>query len=337
MANKILVTGGLGYIGSHTVVALIEAGFQPVVVDNLSNTQISVLSRLEQICKQTIPFYEVDILNKKTMDTIFETHQFDAVIHFAAFKAVGESVAEPLKYYHNNIGGMVALLETMQKHQSKNIIFSSSCTVYGEPDQLPVTELTPIKPATSPYGATKQMGEQILQDVAINAIALRYFNPIGAHSSATIGEMPLGIPNNLIPYVTQTAIGKREKLTINGSDYDTKDGTNVRDYIHVMDLAEAHVAAVKRQMALPSNFEVFNIGTGDGNSVLEIVKAFEKCNDLKLNYSIGPRRDGDVVAVWADATKANTILNWKAKRSLEDSLTSSWKWELYAKEHIKIS
>jgi len=330
MKKQILVTGGLGYIGSHTVVALIEAGYEPIIIDNLSNTQLSVLERLEKICNQKITFFEANILDKTALTQIFEKYNFSSVIHFAAFKAVGESVAEPLKYYNNNVGGLISLLETMQEQKIYNIIFSSSCTVYGEPDSLPVTEKTATKPATSPYGATKQMGEQILKDSFSNCIALRYFNPVGAHSSAQIGEMPLGVPNNLIPYITQTAIGKRNQLTINGNDYDTIDGTNVRDYIHVMDLAEAHVAAVVRQGTTPQTFEIFNIGTGNGNSVLEIVNLFEQCNNVKLNYSIGPRREGDVVAVWANANLANNVLGWTAKRTLTDSLSSAWAWELYA-------
>lgn len=330
MKKQILVTGGLGYIGSHTVVALIEAGYEPIIIDNLSNTEISVLDRLQEICNQKITFYNHNVLDKNALTNIFHNHNIKSVIHFAAFKAVGESISEPLKYYHNNIGGLISLLQTMHEQKISNIIFSSSCTVYGEPDHLPVTETSATKPATSPYGATKQMGEQILKDNFSNCIALRYFNPVGAHNSAKIGEMPLGVPNNLIPYITQTAIGKRDQLTINGNDYNTKDGTNVRDYIHVMDLAEAHVAAVKRQEEKPEKFEIFNIGTGDGNSVLEIVNLFEQCNKVKLNYSIGPRREGDVVAVWANASLANTVLGWKAKRTLEDSLTSAWAWELYA-------
>jgi len=332
MKSQILVTGGLGYIGSHTVVALIEAGYEPIIVDNLSNTQISVLSRLEKICNRKITFYETSILDKAALNKVFKNHKIASVIHFAAFKAVGESVLQPLKYYENNIGGLISLLQVMESNKISNIIFSSSCTVYGEPETLPVNETAPTKEPTSPYGATKQMGEQILKDSFSNCIALRYFNPIGAHSSALIGEMPLGVPNNLIPYITQTAIGKRPHLTINGNDYETKDGTNVRDYIHVMDLAEAHVAAVVRLENTAKKYEIFNIGTGKGNSVLEIVTLFEKCNNVKLNYTIGPRRQGDVIAVWADATIANTVLGWTAKRTLKDGLTSAWAWELYAQK-----
>ncbi len=330
MSKQILVTGGLGYIGSHTVVALVEAGYTPVIIDNLVNSNRGVLKRLESICNQELPFYEFDILDTEQLKSTLEKHSIQAVIHFAAFKAVGESVQMPLKYYENNVGGIISLLKAMDNQGVNHLVFSSSCTVYGEPDELPVTEETPMKPATSPYGATKQMGEQILEDGKPRVIALRYFNPIGAHESAQIGEMPLGIPNNLIPYVTQTAIGKRDQLTVNGDDYPTKDGTNIRDYIHVMDLAEAHVAAIKRQEKDAKDFEVFNIGTGQGNSVLEVLKTFEEVNKLKLNYKMGPRRDGDVMQVYADVSKANKILGWKYQRTLQDSLRSAWKWEQFA-------
>ena len=327
MKRKILVTGGLGYIGSHTIIALIQNNFQPIVVDNLSNSHKSVLFRMQEIIGADIPFYELDISNQEGLNDILDRHQIEGIIHFAAFKAVGESVENPLMYYQNNIGGLVSLLQSMEQKNLKNIVFSSSCTVYGEPDKLPVTELSDIKPPTSPYGATKQMGEQILHDAKVNCIALRYFNPIGAHESAMIGEMPSGIPNNLVPYVTQTAIGKREKLTVNGVDYDTPDGTNIRDYIDVMDLAEAHVAALKYQIANPQPFQTFNLGTGKGSSVLEIIKTFEKVNNIKLNYTVGPRRPGDVVKIFGDVTKANKILGWKSKRTLADSLKTSWDWE----------
>lgn len=331
MSKQILVTGGLGYIGSHTVVALVEAGFQPIIVDNLVNSDRSVHQRMEQICDQDIPFYEFDILDTNQLKSTLEKHNVQAVIHFAAYKAVGESVQMPLKYYENNIGGMISLLKAMDNQGVNHLVFSSSCTVYGEPDALPVTEETRMKPATSPYGATKQMGEQILKDSKPRVIALRYFNPIGAHESATIGEMPLGVPNNLIPYVTQTAIGKRDQLIVHGDDYPTKDGTNIRDYIHVMDLAEAHVAAIKRQQTDAKDFEVFNIGTGQGNSVLEVIETFEEVNQIKLNYKMGGRREGDVIQVYADVSKANSLLGWKHKRSLQDSLRTAWKWEQFAK------
>jgi len=330
MANKILVTGGLGYIGSHTVVALADAGFEPVIADNLSNSNKNVLDRIEKICQKTIAFYEIDIANESALIDCLKKENIQAVIHFAAYKAVGESVLYPLKYYKNNLGGLISLLSCMQQQNIRNLIFSSSCTVYGEPDFLPVTEHSLVKLATSPYGATKQMGENIIKDTKISSIALRYFNPIGAHESAIIGEMPLGVPNNLVPYITQSAIGMRGALVVNGNDYPTKDGTNIRDYVHVMDLAEAHLAALKYQLATPKDFEVFNIGTGKGNSVLEIINTFEKINSLTINYSIGPRREGDVVAVWADVEKAANLLGWKAKRTLAESLKSAWQWEQYA-------
>jgi len=332
MSKEILVTGGLGYIGSHTVVALVEVGYEPIIIDNLSNTQIEVLERLEKVCKQPLQFYEFDILDTDQLKSILSQHDIEAVIHFAAYKAVGESVQMPLKYYDNNIGGLISLLKAMDNQNINRLVFSSSCTVYGEPDKLPVTEKTPMQSATSPYGATKQIGEQILSDSKPSVIALRYFNPIGAHESATLGEMPLGVPNNLVPYVTQTAIGKREQLTVHGDDYPTPDGTNIRDYIHVMDLAEAHVAAIKRQEKNTLDFEVFNIGTGQGNSVLEVINTFEEINELELNYKIGPRREGDVIQVYADVSRAHSILGWKHQRSLQDSLRSAWKWEKFAAE-----
>lgn len=330
MADEILVTGGLGYIGSHTVVSLVEAGFTPIIIDNLSNTSRDVLARLESICKKKLTFYDFDILDTNLLKETLSKHQIFSVIHFAAFKAVGESVQKPLMYYENNIGGIISLLKAMDNQNINHIVFSSSCTVYGEPDHLPVTEESPLKEAISPYGATKQMGEQILKDSKPRVIALRYFNPVGAHESATIGEMPLGVPNNLIPFITQSAIGKRGALTVNGDDYPTPDGTNIRDYIHVMDLADAHVAAIKRQLTEPLDFEVFNIGTGMGNSVLEVINTFEKENKVQLNYKIGERREGDVVMVYGDVTKANKILGWKHKRTLADSVITAWAWEKFA-------
>lgn len=327
--KNILVTGGLGYIGAHTVTELIAHGYQPVIIDDLSNTNIGVLSSLESICQCPIPFYQADVSNAQILNDIFAKHHIEAVIHFAAFKAVGESVNEPLKYYRNNIGGLICLLETMQVHNVKNIVFSSSCTVYGEPDQSPVNELAPIKKANSPYGNTKQIGEEILADCRfLNTVALRYFNPIGAHASAKIGELPLGVPNNLVPFITQTAAGIREKLTVFGNDYNTKDGTCVRDYIHVVDLAAAHVKALSYIEQHPDNhFEVFNIGTGNGLTVLEIIQAFERVNQLKLNYSIGQRRAGDVEKVWADNTKAESVLGWKANIGLDEMVRSAWAWQ----------
>ena len=288
-----------------------------------------MLSSLEEICQCSIPFYQADVNNADVLNDIFSKHQIEAVIHFAAFKAVGESVNEPLKYYRNNIGGLICLLETMQTHGIKNIVFSSSCTVYGEPDQSPVNEFAPIKKANSPYGNTKQIGEEILADCRfLNTVALRYFNPIGAHASAKIGELPLGVPNNLVPFITQTAAGIREKLTVFGNDYNTKDGTCVRDYIHVVDLAAAHVKALSYIEQHPNNhFEVFNIGTGNGLTVLEIIQAFERVNQVQLSYSIGQRRAGDVEKVWADNTKAETVLGWKANIGLDEMVRSAWAWQ----------
>jgi UDP-glucose 4-epimerase len=328
--RNILVTGGLGYIGSHTVVELIKNGYTPIIIDNLSNTEIDVLQRLESITNHKLDYYNKDICDSKSLEEIFSKHNVDAVIHFAAFKSVGESVENPLKYYLNNINGLNILLNTMQNHKVKNIVFSSSCTVYGEPDSSPVNENAKTKRANSPYGRTKQIGEDILQDCEfLNTVSLRYFNPIGAHASSKIGELPLGVPNNLVPFITQTAVGIREKITIFGNDYNTKDGTCVRDYIHVVDLADAHVKALSFISKNPENkFEVINIGTGNGLTVLEIVQTFEKVNNLKLNYTIGPRRLGDVEKVWADASKAKEKLGWEAKLNLNDMLISSWNWQL---------
>jgi UDP-glucose 4-epimerase len=331
--RNILVTGGLGYIGSHTVVELIKNNYTPIIIDNLSNTEIAVLDRLESITNSKLDYYNIDICNGSALSEVFSKHKIDAVIHFAAFKAVGESVEQPLKYYINNINGLNTLLSTMENNQVQNIVFSSSCTVYGEPDSSPVNETATTKRANSPYGRTKQIGEDILQDCKfLNTVSLRYFNPIGAHPSSKIGELPLGVPNNLVPFITQTAIGIREKLTVFGSDYNTKDGTCVRDYIHVVDLANAHVKALSFINENPENkFEVINIGTGNGFTVLEIINTFEKVNNLKLNYSIGPRRPGDVEKVWADASKAQLKLGWEAQLDLTDMLVSSWNWQLALK------
>ncbi|MGY2130874.1 UDP-glucose 4-epimerase GalE [Hymenobacter sp. HD11105] len=333
--TKILVTGGAGYIGSHTVVELYQAGYQPIIVDNFSNSTESVMRGIEEILGVSVPCYAIDCADEVALREVF-SHEKDlrAAIHFAAFKAVGESVQKPLAYYHNNVGSLLALLKVMQEFEIPNLVFSSSCTVYGIPDKLPVTEETPTKPATSPYGNTKKVCEDILRDVAaapnatLRTILLRYFNPIGAHPSALIGELPLGVPNNLVPFVTQTAAGIREKLTIFGNTYDTPDGTNVRDYIHVVDLAKAHITSVERLLQGESdNVETFNVGTGHGNSVLEVVQAFEKASGQKLNYVIGPIRPGDVPAIYADATKAKEVLGFETTTSLEDSLASSWKWQ----------
>ena len=334
MGKQVLVTGGSGYIGSHTCVELILAGYEPVVVDNLCNSEISAIKGIEKITGKPVDFNQVDCLDVPVLEKVFSTHKFEAVIHFAALKAVGESVHIPLDYYRNNLGSLINLLTLMMKYDVPNIVFSSSCTVYGQADKLPVTEQTPRKPALAPYGATKQMCEDILHDSItaygkVKGIALRYFNPIGAHPSALIGELPRGVPNNLIPFVTQTAAGIRPMLSIFGDDYNTPDGTCIRDYIDVVDLAKAHVVAVNRMVEgrSKSDYEIFNIGTGRGVSTLEIVKTFEKVNNLKLNYKIAGRRAGDIEAVWADTSYANKELGWKAERPLEDTLRSAWKWQ----------
>lgn len=332
---KVLVTGGLGYIGSHTVVTLLEHGFEVVIVDDLSNSQADVLDRIEQITNQRPPFYELNLCDEPAVEQLFDKEKgIESIIHFAASKAVGESVAKPLLYYKNNLLSLIHLLEQMQFHNIRDIVFSSSCTVYGQPDKLPVTEQSPMKPAESPYGNTKQIGEQILRDAcraddSLRVIALRYFNPVGAHESALIGELPNGVPNNLVPFITQTAAGERQQLSVFGHDYNTPDGTAVRDYIHVVDLAEAHEIALRRLMndQQQENFEFFNIGTGEGHSVLEVVKTFERVNDLSLNYQLVDRRPGDVEKVYADTHYANTELGWKATRNLEKMLTSAWKWQ----------
>lgn len=330
--NKVLVTGGLGYIGSHTVVELLAQGNEVIIVDDLSNTREEVLDRIEKISNERPVFYNADVCNANELQKIFQAHpDINSVIHFAAFKAVGESVEQPLKYYRNNVGGMISLLEEMGKANVDRIVFSSSCTVYGDTDRSPVDESTPIAKAASPYGNTKIICEDILQDRSavseLRVVSLRYFNPIGAHTSALIGELPLGVPNNLVPYITQTAAGIREELTVFGDDYKTTDGTCIRDYIHVVDLAKAHVAALARFGKMEDAFEVFNLGTGNGNSVLEVIKTFEKVNGSKLNYRIGPRRAGDVEQIWASTQKANEILGWKAESSLEDMLRTAWDWQ----------
>ena len=333
--TKILVTGGAGYIGSHAVVELYQAGYQPVIIDNFSNSQESALAGIESILGTAVPIYRIDCADEAALRAVFQAEKdIQGVIHFAAYKAVGESVTKPLAYYRNNVGSLLTLLAVMPDFGVQNLVFSSSCTVYGIPDALPVTEATPTKKASSPYGNTKQMAEDIIVDVVAaggpRTILLRYFNPIGAHDSAKIGELPLGVPNNLVPFITQTAAGIREKLTIYGSDYDTTDGTNVRDYIHVVDLAKAHVVAVRRLLdaTSPERVETFNVGTGHGNSVLEVVQTFEQVSGQKLNYSIGARRAGDVPAIYADATKAAEVLGFRTETSLADSLASSWKWQL---------
>lgn len=333
--NKILVTGGLGYIGSHVVVELQNVGFDVVIIDNLSNSSINVLDQIEKITGTKPKFEKIDLKAKHEVNRFFNRHgDIDGIIHFAASKAVSESVNNPLKYYENNINSLVYLLEELNKLASPKLIFSSSCTVYGQADKLPITENSPIKEADSPYGNTKIVGEQIIKDCclanpSLRAISLRYFNPIGAHSSANIGELPIGVPQNLIPFITQTGLGVREKLSIFGNDYPTPDGTCIRDYIHVVDLAKAHVFAIKRLLEKNNvqSPEVFNIGTGKGVSVLEVIKAFEEVSGVKLNYVFKDRRPGDVVCAFADTSKANNILGWKSKLSLKEALASAWKWE----------
>ncbi len=332
--TKILVTGGLGYIGSHTVVELQNSGFEVVIIDNLSNSSLDVLEKITNITSKPPAFERLDLRVKQDVTAFFDKHKdITGVIHFAASKAVGESVEQPLHYYENNINTLVYLLQECKNRKINNIIFSSSCTVYGEPDSLPITENALIKLATSPYGNTKQISEEIIRDTCdasnICSIALRYFNPIGAHDSAEIGELPVGVPQNLVPFITQTAAGIREELSVFGNDYPTKDGSCIRDYIHVVDLAKAHVIALQRLSTsnLDSKFEVFNIGTGRGCSVLEVVNAFEKVTNQRLNYKVVDRRPGDVVAVYADTRKANNVLGWKAERTMEEALSSAWKWE----------
>ena len=342
MKKTILVTGGTGFIGSHTTVELQNAGYDVVIVDNLSNSKADVVDGIEKITGIRPAFEEVDCCDKDALDAVFNKYpDICGVIHFAASKAVGESVEKPLKYYYNNIVSLVNLLDLMPKHGVKGIIFSSSCTVYGQPapENLPVTEEAPIQKAESPYGNTKQINEEIVQDFVksgapIGAVLLRYFNPIGAHPTAIIGEMPNGVPANLIPYLTQTAIGIRKELVVFGNDYDTPDGTCIRDFIYVLDLAKAHVCAMARilegKQAEP--VEVFNVGTGNGVSVMELINTFERCTGVKLNYKIGPRRAGDIEKVWGNVDKANNVLGWKAVHTLEEALSSAWKWQLKLRE-----
>lgn len=332
---RVLVTGGAGYIGSHTAVELVEAGYEVVLVDNLSNSDELAVEGVRRITGAEIPFERVDCCDREGLEQVFAKYRFDAVIHFAASKAVSESVEKPLMYYRNNLTSLINVLDMISKYGCPNIVFSSSATVYGEADTQPVTELTPRKPAASPYGNTKQMCEDILRDAvaaaggSIRGIALRYFNPIGAHPSAEIGELPRGVPQNLVPFVTQTAAGIRDCLSVFGDDYDTPDGSCIRDYIDVVDLARAHVVAIGRMIEgrNKSDFEIFNVGTGRGVSVLELVRAFERVNGLKLNYRIAPRRVGDVVECWADTSLANNELGWRAERSLDETLASAWRWQ----------
>lgn len=332
---KILVTGGTGYIGSHTVVELMQKGYEVVIIDNLSNSHIEVVDRIAEICGKRPEFHKIDLADVASTMAFFKSNpDLDGIIHFAAYKAVGESMEKPLMYYRNNLDSLINILTAMKDYGIPNLVFSSSCTVYGQPDELPVRETSPIKEAWSPYGNTKQMSEEIIR-FSVNAvpeiksIALRYFNPIGAHDSALIGELPLGVPNNLVPFITQTAIGIRPALNVFGDDYNTPDGTAIRDYIHVVDLAKAHVVAIDRMIAekCKTRFEVFNLGTGNGFSVLEVIKSFEKVSGQKLNYRIVERRPGDIEKVWADTSFANRELGWKAEKSLDEMMDSAWKWE----------
>ena len=341
--TKILVTGGTGYIGSHTSVELINEGFDVIIVDNLSNSSIDMLDGIEKITGIRPVFEQFDLCDQvKTKEFFKKYSDIAAIIHFAAFKAVGESVQKPLKYYRNNLVSLLNLLEVIHEKPSLGLVFSSSCTVYGQPDKLPVTEQAPIKKATSPYGNTKQIAEEIIEDTiqgnpSIRAIALRYFNPIGAHESALIGELPVGVPQNLVPFITQTAIGVRQQLSVFGNDYNTSDGSCVRDYIHVVDLAKAHVVAIQRLITKKNklNFEIFNLGTGRGVSVLEMVNTFQNVTGEKLNYKIVGRRSGDTEQVWADTRFANEELGWKATSTLEETLLSAWKWEKHFRNNQK--
>ncbi|MBN2662853.1 MAG: UDP-glucose 4-epimerase GalE [Bacteroidales bacterium] len=333
--KKVLITGGTGYIGSHTAVEFIEAGYEVVIIDNLSNSKIEVLDGIQKITGIKPEFHNFDLSNvQKTADFFKNNTNFDVIIHFAAYKAVGESVQKPLMYYQNNINSLINVLLGMNNNQIENLIFSSSCTVYGQPDILPVTENSPIVPANSPYGNTKQIAEEIINDFVqstsnFKSIALRYFNPIGAHKSALIGELPIGVPNNLIPFVTQTVAGLRKQLAVFGNDYNTPDGTAIRDYIHVVDLSKAHLVAAERLIDRKnkSDFETFNIGTGNGNSVMEIIKTFEQVTGKNINFKIAPRREGDIEQVWADTSFANAELGWKTELSLADALLSAWNWQ----------
>ena len=336
--KTMLISGGAGYIGSHTAVELINASYDVVIIDNLTNSERDSVAGVEKITCKKVAFEVVDTCDWAQLKTVFDTYAFDTVIHFAAYKAVGESMAEPLKYYQNNLVSFMNIMAMMKEYGRSNILFSSSATVYGDAEHLPVTETTPRQPATSPYGNTKQIAEDILRDCCrandgVKGIALRYFNPIGAHPSALIGELPRGVPNNLVPFITQTAAGIREQLCIFGNDYDTPDGTCLRDYIDVNDLAKAHVAAVDRMVGhkMDAKYEIFNVGTGCPLSVLELITRFKKANNLKLNYKVVGRREGDIPAVWADTSLANAELGWKAERNIDDTLRAAWAWE----KHIR--
>lgn len=332
---KIVVTGGAGFIGSHTVVELVAAGYTPILVDNFQNSERSVLAGLERILGKKVACHELDVNDAADLEALFRKEEnIEGVIHFAADKAVGESVAHPIKYYRNNVGSLLTLLEVMAQHDVHNFVFSSSCTVYGQPETLPVTEDSPVMPAQSPYGNTKQICEEIIKDVvisgtALKALSLRYFNPIGAHPSAELGELPLGIPSNLVPFITQTAAGLRPQLSVFGYDYDTQDGTAVRDYIHVVDLARAHVRALEVLSAktAENHYDTLNLGTGRGATVLEVIHAFEKATDIKLNYRLADRRPGDVEKVYASVDKAARVLGWRTELSLEQALEDAWRWQ----------
>jgi len=330
--KNILVTGGLGYIGSHVVVELVASGYDVLIVDDLSNSQRSVLDRLDGITGKKLHFVEGDLSDKTFTEALFAYHRIDAIIHFAAKKAVGESVDKPLLYYRINLGSMMNLLEGMTAHGVNHLVFSSSCTVYGQPDQLPVTEKTPMQAPASPYGHTKQVCEYMLSDTIranahLRGTSLRYFNPVGAHASAQIGELPLGIPNNLVPFITQAGIGLRDELKVFGGDYNTPDGTAIRDYIHVVDLAKAHVSALERQFTESIPYEVFNVGAGKGHSVLEVIQSFERVSGQKLNYRIVDRRPGDIEQIWADTKLANNALNWTAEKNLDEMMLDAWSWQ----------
>lgn len=335
---KILVTGGTGYIGSHTVVELFNAGYEVVIVDDFSNSDPKILEQIEKITNKKPSFIKLDLCNEQEVHAFAKAHQdISGIIHFAAFKAVGESVQKPLQYYRNNFYSLINVITAF--NSSINLVFSSSCTVYGQPDQLPVTEAAAVKKAESPYGNTKQIAEEILQETcavtpSLHVIALRYFNPVGAHASALIGELPIGVPQNLVPFITQSAIGKRGAITVFGNDYNTPDGSAIRDYIHVVDLAKAHVAAIKRlEEQKGANYEVFNVGTGKGSSVLEIIHAFEKSTGEKLNYTIGERREGDIEQTYGDVSHSNKVLGWKAELGLEEMMSSAWNWEKYLRDN----
>jgi UDP-glucose 4-epimerase len=337
--SKILVTGGTGFIGSHTVVELHNAGYEVIIVDDFSNSNPKILQQIEAITGSKPEFVELDLCDEdKVAAFVSKNSDITGVIHFAAFKAVGESVLQPLKYYRNNFYSLINLINAF--NSNVNLVFSSSCTVYGQPDVLPVTEDAPTKKAESPYGNTKQIAEEILQETCavtpgLKVTSLRYFNPVGAHATALIGELPIGVPQNLVPFITQSAIGKRGPITVYGNDYDTADGSAIRDYIHVVDLAKAHVAAIRRLESgkATTNYEVFNLGTGKGSSVLQIIEAFEQSTGVKLNYTIGARREGDIEKVWGDVTKSSRDLGWKAELNLNEMMASAWKWEKYLQDN----